>query len=229
MGALVPVRSRQTGFTLVEVLLAVAVAALVLVLLFSLYRALVNTVDQYRSRRDAGTALAGAVDQLTRDLMSGRPVPGYDEGGLTLDTEQAAGRTMAELTFCTTRPGRPMGDADDLRWSEVVTVSYRVDRVAGGRNRLLRVTRPLVGPEALLPAQTNVLALGIAHFALTLYIDGEWQEDARLKPDERWPQAARMTIEADDQTSGERLFSTDVMLPVGWSYVAEEERGRSAE
>ena len=226
-------RKSINGFTLVELLLAVSLAVVLLALIFSLYLAVSRAVDARRERRDGGAAMVHGMERLSRDLTGALPVPGYDEGGFLLETERASRGSSSRLVFCTTRGRSPsevlgrraseeaeaMGLERDPRWFDLVEVVYWLEYQPRERGRLMRSERPLVGPEALEPARTNVLATGVDVFHVHVRSEDEWVDQWEADPDDRetqWPRAARITLEPDEHAQGARALTMDVLIPTGW-------------
>lgn len=230
-------RRPPLGFTLIELILAVSIALILLGLVFSLYHTLSRTVDDQRARLTGGTAMMHALEQLTRDLMSSMPVPGYDEGGFLLETEQAARGPSSHVAFCTARfrpanesPRDPADDppdpreARDLRWFDIVEVTYSLEYAPRERGRLIRTERPLTGPAALEPARTNVLATGVDQFHVRVRHEDEWVDAWEVDPDDEeaeWPRAARITVDPDDRARGAHAQTVDVLIPAGWTMERE--------
>lgn len=220
------------GFTLVELMLALSIAAVLLGLVFSLYFTVSRTVDGQRDRRAGATAMMYALDRLARDLTSALPVPGHREGGFLLETEDSARGPISRVVFCTTRAlpsytgeaqdlldeERDPRDQRDTRWFEIVEVAYWLEYAPRERGRLMRTERPLVGPEALEPARTNVLAVGVDQFHVRVRPENEWVDAWEIKADDEeavWPRAARIDLVPDDRARGARPQTVDVLIPTG--------------
>lgn len=232
----------STGFTLVELMLALSIAVVLVGLIFSLYFAVSRTVNEQHDRRTGGTAMILALEQVTRDLVNATPVPGYDEGGFLLETEEGARGPASQLTFCSGRARRaPTGEthdlaetetedstARDLRWFEVWEISYRLEYAPRERGRLIRTERPIVGPESLEPPRTNVLATGVDQFHVQVRQDDDWTDTWTVDPhDEQatWPRAARITLMPDNRVRGGQTQTVGVLIPVGWTIERVEDKG----
>lgn len=214
-------RPTRRGFTLPEVIGAVTLAALLIGVLFSLYWSVARTVDQQGERRQGGAALDAALDRMVRDLQGALLAPGYDEGGLFLQSGVDAETRSASLEFCTTRPVAGWGAPRDARWFEVVAVRYWVERQGGG-GQLMRAERALAGPDSTTGGITNVLFQGVAQLTIELYGDDEWRDTWRIEPDEerpQWPQAARIQIEPQAGLRGVNLTTVETIIPAGWHFL----------
>lgn len=213
--------SSSSGFTLVEVILAVSIAALVLASLFALYFATSQSVDAQSERRAGGASMSRAMDRLTRDLSNALPVPGYDEGGFALTKGEPEHGDGSVLRFCTARRTDPFdGDTRALRWFEIIEVDYRLERAPRERGKLVRTERPLVGPGAISPPSTNVLAVGVDGFEVQIRQGAEWVDEwvVELGDDQaEWPRAARIQLIPDARARDARPYAVDVLIPTGWT------------
>ncbi len=120
-------------------------------------------------------------------------------------------------------------DEGDLRWFDLLEVTYHLERKPRERGRLIRTERPLVGPGSLDPARTHVLAEGVNAFHLRVRIDGEWiGEWAREAGDDAsgWPTAARIHLVPDDDMRGARPKTVDVLIPTGLTFELDDEGQR---
>lgn len=211
-------RPSSGGFTLLELLPALVVAALTLGVLFALYFTVSRTVQGQQSRRQAAAGFL-AADRLVRDLVNAQRLPGYEEGGFTLE----AGEGMTSgliLRFPSAQRVDVIPDADrDGRWYAWSEVSWGLDR-----GSLWRASRALVGPESLEPAVTNRLVEGVESFSVWVRVDDEWHDawttDAS---DEVWPVAARMRIVVQSNQQSERVVDVETVIPGGYRFVNERE------
>lgn len=85
-------RGRARGFTLLELLIALAVTALVVVLLFSGYGLIGRSEDRNQAQLDRGENMLLVSDWLQRKLQGLRPLAKVDENGVhTFFSGNAAG------------------------------------------------------------------------------------------------------------------------------------------
>lgn len=212
-----------SGFTLLEVILAIAIAVVLSGFIFSLYMTLSRSVDGHQGRRAGGAALAHALHQVAHDLTGAQPVFGYPAGGLELTTQEGPRGPMSVIRFSTPRAdGLPDQREDDLRWFRLVNVEYQLRTHPQERDELVRRERPLVGPNALIDPVETVLAVGVDSFQVELYVDNEWVDawsvDVAEEEPEKWPARARIRVHGDQRTRGERQHELEVPMPVGWTF-----------
>ncbi len=217
-----------SGFTLLEVILAIAIAVVLAGFIFSLYMTLSRSVDGHQGRRAGGAALAHALHQVAHDLTGAQPVFGYAAGGLELTTQEGPRGPVSIIRFSTPRAdGLPEEQADDLRWFRFVSVEYQLRTRPQERDELVRLERPLVGPDALMDPVETVLAVGVDQFQVELYVDDDWVDawsvDVTEEEPEMWPARARIRLVGDQRTRGERHHELEVPMPVGWTFAPRDE------
>ena len=197
---------RHSGMTFIELLLALAIASLVITLVFSVYRTVSVTMQGQDERRRGADAAADAVQVVARDIACTFALKSDASLAFTLEKASDASR----LSFCSAV--MPSGEAD-LRWFEVHRVTYRVGAGAENDIVLLREHQPLAGPGASADPVTNILARGVELFRVSVYDGADWKEE--------WssaggpcPRAARIELTAK-YGSGSKKFQTEVLIPVG--------------
>lgn len=213
-------RHPAAGFTLIELGLAISVGVLLLGVLFSFYVMVSRTVAAQQDRRRMAGA-DHALEQLTRDFLGIRRFSDHDAGGFLLVAEDGRRGSRSRLSFCTVRPveRRPVSETTDRRWMELVDVEYALEEAPREPGRLIRIERPLAGPDAMNPPLTNRLVEGIDRFIVEVRVDDEWTRDLHVPADDldhAWPVAARIRIEPARGAADARPREIQVLLPAGW-------------
>jgi type II secretion system protein J len=199
-------RSRlRSGMTFIELILALAIASLVVTLVFSVYRTVSVTMQGQDERRRGADAAAGAVQRIARDIACTFAPESDAACAFTLEKGPAS-----QLSFCTAV--MPEGETD-LRWFEVHRVSYRVGSDSKDAVVLFRENQPVAGPGAFAPPVTNMLASDVESFRVSVYDGSDWN-DEWSSADGSCPRAARVELTAK-YGSGTRTFQTEVLIPVG--------------
>jgi type II secretory pathway component PulJ len=204
--------------TFIELILAIAIASLVITLVFSIYRTVSVTMRGQEERRRGADAVADAVQQIARDLACAF-APKSDEACKFTLEKDASVPAASQLSFCTAV--MPEGETD-LRWFELHRVMYRVGIDGKNAAVLLRENQPLAGPGAFAPPVTNVLASGVGSFRVSVYDGSEWN-DEWSSVDAPCPRAARIELTAR-YGSGTKTFQTEVLIPVENSVTSTLER-----
>jgi type II secretion system protein J len=202
-------RHRRSGMTLIELLLAIAIAALVITLVFSIYRTVSVTMQGQDERRRGADAAADAVQRIARDMACTFAPKSDNQCSFTLEKDTLP-PAASKLSFCAAV--MPEGQTD-LRWFELHRVAYRVGADSKDVVVLFRENQPLVGPGAFAPPVTNVLARDVESFRVTAYDGSEWA-DEWSSGDMACPRAARIELTVR-YGSGTKTFETEVLIPVG--------------
>lgn len=210
------------GFTLVEVLIALAVTAVVATLAYSSLGAVINSVEGTRDSAGRVTELDRAWNILSRDLRQFVPRPVRDEFGQLEPAMQGGPAARFLLSF--TRSG--WHNPNNLPRSELQRVNYVLEEDALWRESYVVLDRaPNTEPRRVQLAQ-GVLRVDLAFLggldALEVERDGvtvdtrNWPEswvrlqggeNANLAP----PAAIAITLEFEDLGEVTRIYE----LPAG--------------
>lgn len=190
--------SRPAGFTLIEILVALAIVMLVAGVAFALYQGLRSSLARESVRQDVHAQADHALGTVLRDLACALRPGGSNELAMVYAPDDG-GSTGSQLSFRTAGLVRNSSGPDTFI---IENVQYNVERedALERRGRLLRVSQVAVqGGERPAP-QEGVLAAGVTVFELRLYDGDEWLddwEDGRILP-----QAARvyLTLEHGGET-----------------------------
>ncbi len=208
-------KAKRRGFTLLEVILAITIAAGLLVAMLEFYNQVANIRTQLLQEAERLTTIRLLLDRLTTDLRSARSDAATAQG-LT-GGENSLQLVRVDLppasAWAKTEPGRATGPQTDLK-----VVSYGITTKMEGTNPvvsgLLRTERPLVQlkvieshspaplstepePEAKRTPEPLTDAVGFLYFR---YWDGTawlpaWK-DAEL------PQGVEVTLGAEPASPG---------------------------
>lgn len=208
----------RSGMTLIELILAIAIASLVITLVFSVYRTVSVTMQGQDERRRGADAVSDAVQRIARDITC-TFAPKADEACKFILEKDTSAPAASQLSFCTAV--MPEGETD-LRWFELHRVAYRVGTDSKDAIVLFRENQPLAGPGAFAPPVTNVLASNVESFRVSVYDGSEWK-DEWTSIDAACPRAARIELTAR-VGSGTKTFKTEVLIPVGNSVTSSVAR-----
>jgi type II secretion system protein J len=178
--------------TLVELLLALAIAGLLAALLYSAYHTIRTAASGQKERGQGEAALNHALDRMVRDLAAAR----YVDADALCAFAHTAGEgpePYPGLSFCTYLLPP---DEEDLRWVDLCRVSYRAVRNEHGNHDLVREDAPLAGPAAAIEPRRLVLVPDLETFALAFFDGAEWVETWAPEKGDAYPQAVRISLEA---------------------------------
>ena len=198
----------QKGMTLIEVLLAVAIASLVIVLLFVTYRTAMTVVESQRHRINTEVDADDVLDKLIDDLMRLYVVQEgmYPSFELTQDSSMDDDIT---LSFYTMRPDDVL---PELKWSDVMYMSYQL-RHDHDHIYLQQTFTPLLGTQAGVTI-TNRLLEGIQAMTIESY-DGEtWVPEYSATDEQQIPEKIKISIDMQHSQRQTPLIA-EILIPAG--------------
>lgn len=192
------VRSTEHGFTLIEVMIALAIFAMIAAAGVAILAFSVRAGAATGTRLDGSAALARTVSIMSADLAQAIDRPTRDEGGAVRPSFVGEQGATAAPLLSLVRGG--WSNLDGAARPGLQKVAYQVEHGA-----LERIAWPqLDGAPPLAPA---VLMTGVTDVRLRYRLAGAWSD--------RWdpartgvalPQAAEVTIVRRDGTSWRELF-----------------------
>lgn len=211
-----PLPLRRAGFTLVELLVALALAAMVTVLILS------TLAVTYRTRRSQADRVAcralaeGALGQLARDLERTFIFPKTDATAFELARGAAASNAVLELAFARVAP---MPGEEDLRWAEVARVVYRLTETDMTHCELTCTSQSLAGPAALQPPVTNAVFAKLASCDVLLFDGKEWKDSwiGKGTSTNGAPRAARVTVTAE-RGRARHVATAEIIVPISLKF-----------
>lgn len=213
-------RPSRSGMTLIEILLATAIAALVVALVFSVYHTVSATLRGQQERRQGPDAAAAAVGRAAHDLECAFAGANDPACAFTLVPADESDTGGSEISLCSAVAEE--GERD-TRWFALERVAYRLQGAPSGPRELVRESAALAGPGAYAPPVTNVLAGRVEQFLVRVYDGEEWKEAWPPESGTRFPRAARIELVCG-QGTGTRAFQTSVVIPAGNPITSRVER-----
>ncbi|HEX5034789.1 MAG TPA: type II secretion system protein GspJ [bacterium] len=201
--------TRQAGFTLLEVMIAMAILAAMALALFVATQQTLDSKSNTEGRDDANHAVTQAMDRMAYDLEMAVMIKSKDLLGATFDGEYAFEGQEQRLDFVTMSHSRFLADSKE---SELAEVSYYLAPMPDDANLRILMRRQSTAVDK------NLQQGGIAYPILE-YVDNIRFEYLDSKNDEykktwdsksmdfnnRLPMAVKITIETqlpdDEQKS----------------------------
>ena len=196
--------------TLLELILAIAIASFVITMVFSLYYTVLVTMRGQEERRGGVDAAADAVQQIARDLACAFASPS-DEALQFILKKDGEETSVSQLSFCSAV--MPQGETD-LRWFELHRITYRVGMDPKNASVLFRENRPLTGPGAFASPSTNALKGNVESLHVFVHDGLGWKDEWASTGDAPCPRAARIEMTAR-YGSGTKTFQTEILIPAG--------------
>lgn len=194
---------RQNGFTLLELLVALAVFSLVSVVAYSGLRTVLQSKQQSDLRADRIQQLQAAILMMERDFSQFVPRPVRDEYGDESGVVQTSDYGAQQIAF--THGGYPNPTA--MSRSTLQRVAYGLEE-----EQLVRFSWRVLDRAQNSEAYQVVLLEGVRELSLR-YLDenSEWQNEwppAGLNPDDEAPvpKAVEVTLALTDMGEIRRLF-----------------------
>lgn len=197
---------RDAGFTVIDLMVALAILAIVLGAVFALFHSHERTVRAAEEERDLYGEAALILDRLTRDLTAAwlpdAPAIGKAKYAFTAEP--------AKLNFATTAglsPGTPSG-------SEIVEVGYRLEEITDDETGLLQLVRrqdDTIDDEPEEGGGEIVLSRRIVSMTV-MYADSTGQMDETFSGEQRsgLPQMVAVTLVMASISGHEITFATTV-------------------
>ena len=214
----------RRGMTLIEVLVALAIASVVFATVFLIYRTTAVTALRQQLRDQTSFAPAAALAALQQDISGLVPDGLESNRALKLATAIAKnGAKSSELSLCAWHTDAAQ---KETMWAGASKIVWRVENPGERGSRLARVSSELTGPGSASSA-TNFFLPGIANFRLQLHDGQSWQEGWPLQnsaPEKPTPpQTLRVEISLQGGT-GTTNWSTDFVIPLGLVATSRTER-----
>lgn len=206
----VPLRDAR-GFTLIEVLVAVSLLAIVLTSVYGVF----GSVNAAKLRLDTDSAdyhLARVVfDRLSRDIH-GAYFRSKDKTTLFRGGINEHGESFLELTTTAVTVSRAVG-------AGIAVVHYRLaldQEFGNGRRVLLRSEQPRQSATVLLASAADErmtrLAPDVAGLTLRFFTDGTWKDQWEPQQNEL-PQLVEISLVIGQDTHNQLHFTTTFEIP----------------
>lgn len=203
----------RRGLTLIEVLVALAIASIVFGIVFLLYRTAATTALRQNARERSTYAPVPALSALRDDLRAMVPAQLDPSNRLRLATTALAGdQASAKLTFLAWQPDPTNRNSI---WHDTLRVEWTVWGADTRTASLVRTTTGLVGPAGRFDT-TNIWLTTVRNFGVQLHDGEKWQQnwpppgDSSKQPE---PQTVRIRLDYGDETAA--TLSTEYPLPTG--------------
>ena len=206
---------RQSGMTVIEVILATTIAVLLLGLVFSIYHVVILTTGRQQSSRIARERALNVLDLISRDLTCSLiPSDNQEAFRLSRDPANPDASSVLRLYTAVTRD-REM----DLRRYATHRVTYSLRNVEvhgdAGMLSLVREFQPLSGTRQPDTLGEDILLPGlIVKFQVSVLGASQWVESWPPQGQRGLPRAAliKLTFQQGGLTN---LLQSEVFIPVG--------------
>jgi len=189
----------ERGFTLVEVLLAVALSALLLTIVYSTYFSINRSIDATAEDQDALETGRTLSELLKRDIRAISPAKQYPFSG---KNHVIDGRTFGELEFVTTT----LQETDPLRLRRVGYAFVITDK---GEKILVRKESNNLSKPLDNTAKAFEVSRTISGFELQFFNGTDWVPDWDSTISGALPAQIRITIDVPNEKGKDKRFTAE--------------------
>lgn len=210
-------RKGLKGFTLLEVLVSVAILAIIMAAVYSAYTSNVEAIQMARENGQVQQMARIVLDQMSKDLesaISELPVPSENvQLGLIGKTEEGEGKRLDRIDF-TTLTHITLNDQDPS--TDLCAVGYRVVQDAEQENVLVLTRRDNLTPGNDLTEGGDIqeMARNVVEFKIT-YVNSQGEELDSWNSEEsgaasQLPVLIKIRLVLKDGLDREHVFITSI-------------------
>lgn len=209
---------RRRAFTLIEVVLAVAILAMVMALSYQVLNANLTAADRVEKvlrRIETGPAVLAAIERDFRCVLNAQDNPNPTFVG----KQGSGGSDEDQVDFLTTRD---VYDSEKQKVCDYGETGFRMERNADGPDlgfyTLYRRSDPLIDTEPLKGGTLVPIYTRVKRFNLRYFDGNEWKEEWDNKQANAYPKMVEITLEIGYDDGEEKnpeltTFQTVVPLP----------------
>lgn len=197
--------SRNSGFTLLEVLIAVVLLGILTAALYGSYFGVIQARDRASSGMESRRELGATLDLIRREVSSSLPVRAADKRlRFVVEDRDNFGTASSTLELTTLAP--PAGQSRSE--SGIVAVTYRM--VEKDKKRTLaRQERDLFSEESATPAYPQMEQ--ISSFLVECYDGSKWVKSWDTAINGALPKRVRITVQVEEE--GKQIAFTMLSVP----------------
>jgi type II secretion system protein J len=200
----------RRGFTLVEILVALAIFSSIMLLLLSAFTGAARAREMLADRYVKSRQIAMTVDRLGSDILGAVSAVRLTDTHMTAHEDTFSGQPGATFSFAAFNPA---SDADERLSSGLVKIRYypKVSSEAGYID-LYREQSDLALIENRLPVRDSRIARRIKGFRIELFDGATWQKEWPPSSDKKGLLPIRVAVVLFDDKGDEIRREIDVAL-----------------
>jgi general secretion pathway protein J len=192
-------KTRSSGFTLLELALALGAGAIILVAIYGVFSRAIHLRNDALERTRVLRVQAHALSVLRNDLRGARISGGSLASVLTSSAQSQSGGFPGYLKFTTTT-ARDSAKDDDVPNADVQQVEYYLTTDPDSKDSRAGMLVRAVDGNLLAPVRTNApeepLLTGIESMEISFYDGSDWKESWEASQDDpTLPQAVRVRLQ----------------------------------
>ncbi len=184
--------SRNSGFTLLEVLIAVVLLGILSAALYGSYFGVINARDRASAGMESRRELGATLDLIRREVSSAQFNRSDKRLRFVVEDRDNFGSHSSTLELTTLAP--PAGQSRSE--SGIVVVTYMIAEKAT-RHSLTRQERDLFSEEAVIPAYPQMEL--ISAFLVECYDGSKWVKSWDTAINGGLPKGIRVTVQIEEQ------------------------------
>ncbi len=200
-------RLTRNGFTLVEILIAVAIVSLILTIIYASYASSIDTMNYTRKKMDAFSMVRLTLSRMNDEITS---------SFFSEDSEDVmfAGEE-GKIDFISSSHERIFKDSKEY---DLVEIGYFTEPEEEGKNlSLWRREDGTPDDDVLEGGEKENLIEGLEGLEFKYYDGEEWRDEWDSKEESCLPQAVKVTLKFS-----EKELSTVAFIPLGKSETVKE-------
>lgn len=208
-------RRSNRGFTLMEVILAVAISAVVLVTITAVFFGALRLRARTSSALDDLRPIENAMDLMRRDLENAVPPGGLLAGPLQSGAMSGLGTGVGDASIQVyTTTGQL---SDKAPWGDIQRVIYQLQEstnaFAPGKDLIRSVTRNLLS-TATEESDDQWLAGGIESLKFSYYDGANWADSWDASTTTNLPAAVRVTLQLASERGADAPQPLQMVVPL---------------
>jgi general secretion pathway protein J len=193
---------RNRGFTLIEMLLAIALSALLLVTVYSTYFSIARSIDTTLGTQELLETGRVLLEMLKRDIRG----IGLSRFPLIGTLQEVDGKSVTNVVFVTSAPS----STNPFKWSKV---GYALTQ--GPQGEWIFIKKEASNPDDDLDQLGRVFEISrlVTSFRLAFFNGAEWVEQWDSRSTGKLPKQVRITVEISDDKKNVQTFTAEEGIP----------------
>ena len=192
----------SSGFTLIEVLLALALSAILLTTVYWTYFSINRSIDAATESHDAMETGRGLIELLKRDVR-GITLAKFP---LVATIDEIDGQKVGAIEFTTTAH---LGQDTH----QLTRVGYALVQDSNGKKILVRRQTKNLREEVVEFDMTSELSDIVSGFSLGFYDGTDWVDNWDSKTRNGLPKQVRITLDISDRKGKTKTFTAEESIP----------------
>jgi len=194
--------SKNQGFTLVEVVLAIALSALLLVAVYSTYFSITRSINGTLGTQELLETGRILLEMLKRDIrgIAGSRFP------LVSTVEETNGKLVTNIAFVTSTPS----PTNPFKWNKV---GYTL--IQDRQGQWIFIKKAAKNPSDDLDQLGAVFEISrlVSSFRLTFFDGTQWLDQWDSRSTGKLPKQVRISVELSDEKKNVQTFTAEESIP----------------